>query len=130
MIAIKGVKYLPLFKSGRWDLIRFCTQLLTILSRSKPHILYSFLPDANLVGLISGGITSVKQIVWGVRASNMDVSRYDRLARMSLRLSAFLSRFPDAIIVNSYAGKEFHRSIGYYTNRMMVVPNGIDTDRF
>ncbi len=130
LIAVKGVKLLPLFKSGRWDIISFCTRLITVLHRLRPHILYSFLPDANLVGLISGRIACVKRIVWGVRASNMDVSHYDWLARMSLRFSAFLSRFPDAIITNSYAGKEFHRSIGYYTNRMMVIPNGIDTDRF
>ena len=54
----------------------------------------------------------------------MDVSCYDWLARTSLRLSAFLSRFPDVIIANSSAGKEFHRSIGCNTNRMMVIPNG------
>ena len=130
LVVLEGVKLLPLFKSGRWDLIRFCTRLITVLHRLKPNILYSFLPDANLVGLILGRITRVKQIVWGVRASNMDVSRYDWLARTSLRLSVFLSRFPDAIIANTIAGKEFHRSIGYSTNRMMVVPNGIDTDRF
>jgi len=130
LVVLEGVKLLPLFKSGRWDLIRFCTRLITVLHRLKPHILYSFLPDANLVGLILGRITRVKQIVWGVRASNMDVSRYDWLARTSLRLSVFLSRFPDAIIANAIAGKEFHRSIGYSTNRMMVVPNGIDIDCF
>ncbi len=130
LIAIKGVRFLPLFKSGRWDIIRFCIRLITVLHRLKPHILYSFLPDANLVGLISGRIACVKRIVWGVRASNMDVSRYDWLARMSLRFSALLSRFPDAIITNSYAGKEFHRSIGYNTNCMMVIPNGIGTDHF
>jgi glycosyltransferase involved in cell wall biosynthesis len=60
----------------------------------------------------------------------MDVNRYDWLAGLSLRLSVFLSRFPNAIIANSIAGKEFHRSIGYSTSRMMVVANGIDTDRF
>ena len=130
LIAIKGVKYLPLFKSGRWDYFRFGAWLVIALRRLKPHILYSFLPDANLLGLILGKIARVKRIVWGVRASNMDVSRYDWLAKISLRLNAFLSRFPDAIIANSVAGKEFHRSIGYSTNRMMVVPNGIDTDRF
>jgi glycosyltransferase involved in cell wall biosynthesis len=72
----------------------------------------------------------VKQIVWGVRASNMNVSRYDWLARMSLRLSAFLSRFPDAIITNSFAGLRFHKDIGYKTERMKVIPNGIDTKLF
>ena len=54
LIAIEGVKLLPLYKSGRWDFIRFCTRLITVLRRLRPHILYSFLPDANLVGLISG----------------------------------------------------------------------------
>jgi glycosyltransferase involved in cell wall biosynthesis len=130
LTAMEGVKLLPLYKSGRWDLIRFCTRLITVLSRSKPHILYSFLPDANLVGLISGRIARVKQIVWGVRASNMDVSRYGWLAGISLRLSAFLSRFPDAIIANSFRGIKFHRNIGYNTNRMMIIQNGIDIDRF
>ena len=81
LVVLEGVKLLPLFKSGRWDLIRFSTRLITVLSRLKPHILYSFLPDANLVGLISGRIARVKQIVWGVRASNMDVSCYDGLPR-------------------------------------------------
>jgi len=130
LIATEGVRYLPLYKSGRWDLIRFCTRLITVLYRLKPHILYSFLPDANLVGLILGKIARVKRIVWGVRASNMDVSRYDWLAKISLRLNAFLSRFPDTIIANSFAGQRFHKDIGYKTERMKVIPNGINTDRF
>ena len=128
--GIPGIRVISLNKRGRWDLAWFIYHFIKILTTLKPHILYSFLPDANLVGLISGKIARVRRIVWGVRASNMDVSSYDWLAMTSLRLSAFLSRFPDAIITNSVAGKEFHRSIGYSTNRMMVVPNGIDTDRF
>jgi glycosyltransferase involved in cell wall biosynthesis len=127
---IHGINVISLNKRGRWDIIRFVVRFIMLLKTLQPDILYSFLPDANLVGLISGKIARVRRIVWGVRASNMDVSRYDWLAMTSLRLSAFLSRFPDAIITNSVAGKEFHRSIGYSTNRMMVVPNGIDTDRF
>jgi len=130
LIAIEGVKYIPLYKSRRWDFIRFCTRLIIVLRRSKPHILYSFLPDANLVGLITGRIAHVKRIVWGVRASNMDVSCYDWLARTNLRLSALLSRFPDAIIVNSFAGLKFHKDIGYKTERMKIIPNGIDTKLF
>ena len=127
---IHGINVISLNKRGRWDIIRFVVRFIMLLKTLQPDILYSFLPDANLLGLITGKIARVRRIVWGVRASNMDVSRYDWLAMTSLRLSAFLSRFPDAIITNSVAGKEFHRSIGYSTNRMMVVPNGIDTDRF
>jgi len=133
---IEEIKSMPwihvvsLNKSGRWDIIRFVLRFIKLLKSLQPDILYSFLPDANIAGLIAGRLSGVKRVVWGVRASNMDVSRYDWLARMSLRLSAFLSKFPDAIIANSHAGKEFHRGIGYSTNRMMVIPNGICTDRF
>ncbi len=133
---IEEIKSMPwihvvsLNKSGRWDIIRFVLRFIKLLKSLQPDILYSFLPDANIAGLIAGRLSGVKRVVWGVRASNMDVSRYDWLARTSLRLSAFLSKFPDAIIVNSHAGKEFHRGIGYSTNRMMVIPNGICTDRF
>ncbi len=133
---IEEIKSMPwihvvsLNKSGRWDVIRFVLRFIKLLKSLQPDILYSFLPDANIAGLIAGRLSGVKRVVWGVRASNMDVSRYDWLARMSLRLSAFLSKFPDAIIANSHAGKEFHRGIGYSTNRMMVIPNGICTDRF
>lgn len=130
LCGICNVRIITLDKSGRWDIARFFYRLMDILKSLNPQILYSFLPEANIAGLVAGKLAGVPQIVWGVRASNMDVKRYDWLARMSLHLSAFLSRFPDAIIANSYAGKEFHRSIGYDTERMMVVPNGIGTDRF
>jgi glycosyltransferase involved in cell wall biosynthesis len=133
---IEDIKNMPwihvisLNKAGRWDIIKFFLRFIKLLKALQPDILYSFLPDANIVGLIAGRLSGVKQIIWGVRASNMDVSCYDWLSRISLRLSTLLSRFPDAIITNSYAGREFHRSLGYNTNRMMVIPNGIATDRF
>jgi len=125
-----GINVISLNKRGRWDILRFVFRFIKLLKTLQPDILYSFLPDANLVGLISGKIARVKQIVWGVRASNMDVSRYDWLAGISLRLSAFLSRFPDAIIANSYVGRSFHESMGYSNKRFHVIHNGINTERF
>jgi len=128
--SMPWIHVISLNKSGRWDVIRFVFRFIKLLKALQPDILYSFLPDANIVGLVAGRLSGVKRIVWGVRASNMDVSRYDWLARISLRLSAFLSRFPDAIIANSFGGIKFHRNIGYNTNRMMIIQNGIDIDRF
>ena len=128
--SMPRIRVISLNKSGRWDIIGFVFRFIKLLRAVQPDILYSFLPDANIVGLIAGRLAGVKRIIWGVRASYMNVSLYDWLARISLRLSVFLSQFPDVIIVNSFAGKEFHRSIGYNTNHMMVIPNGIGTDRF
>ena len=36
-----------------------------------------------------------------------------QLVELTKGLSAFLFRFPDAIIVNSFAGQRFHNHIGY-----------------
>jgi len=45
-------------------------------------------------------------------------------------LSTFLSRFPDTSIANSFAGQRLHKENGYKTERMKVIPNGIDAKLF
>ena len=133
---IEEIKTMPwihvisLSKTGRWDILRFVFRFIRLLKVLQPDILYSFLPDANIVGLIAGRLAGVKRIIWGTRASNMDVSRYDWVVRISLRLSAFLSRFPDAIIANSYVGRSFHEGIGYSNKSFHVIHNGINAERF
>jgi glycosyltransferase involved in cell wall biosynthesis len=70
------------------------------------------------------------KMVWGIRCSAWDVNQYDWVASMSFMLSCKLSRFADAIIVNSYSGRDYHEARGYPAEKMMVIPNGIDTARF
>jgi len=74
-------------------------------------------------------IASVR-IVWGVRASNMDLDQYDWLSRWSYKLECSLSRFADTIVANSNAGKEYAVAHGFPKDKMVVIPNGIDTERF
>ena len=52
------------------------------------------------------------------------------MVELTKGLSAFLFRFPDAIIVNSFAGQRFHNHIGCKIKRMKVVLNGINTKHF
>lgn len=128
--GIEGVNLLSLDKKGRWDLAGFGFRLARVLRELRPDILYSLLPEANIAGLIEGRMLRIPRIVWGLRASNMDTSRYNWLSGVSIRLCAWLSRFPDLIIVNSHSGRAYHVEIGYKSSRMTVIPNGIDTERF
>jgi len=130
LVGRPNVTLLSLEKASRWDLIRFGLRLVKILKSLKPDILYSFLPEANLVGLIAGRLAKVPQIVWGIRSSNMDTSQYNWLFAVALYAGAWLSRLPDAIIVNSLSGLQHHKSLGYYNTIMTVVPNGINTAVF
>lgn len=70
------------------------------------------------------------RIVWGVRASNMDLARHDWFARLVFRVECVLARFADLVIVNSYAGRDYHIRCGFPSKKLLVIPNGIDTERF
>lgn len=125
-----GIVVVSLGKKGRWDLLPFFLRLVAWLKRERPDILYSFLPSANVLGLLAGRLAGVPKIVWGIRASNIDLSRYDWMSRFETYISSMLSRFADQIICNSEAGLRYHDKLGYPSAKMVVVENGIDTDRF
>jgi glycosyltransferase involved in cell wall biosynthesis len=60
----------------------------------------------------------------------MDFRQYDWLAWFGSKLNCWLSIFPDAIIVNSHVGREYHLALGYPAEKTVTIPNGIDTERF
>ena len=117
-------------KQGRWDVLSFLLRLVRLVKREKPEIIHSYLPVANLItGVLKPFFPSAK-VVWGVRASNMELSRYDWLSRVVFRAQCFLSNLVDLIIVNSQAGFDYHRKHGFPPDKMVIIRNGIDISRF
>jgi len=125
-----GVPIEYLDKKGRWDFIGFLRRTMKWIRRENPDILHGYLTGANIVAILIKPFVPKLQIVWGVRASNMLLENYDHLARFSFQLSVWLSRYTNLIIVNSNSGYEYHLANGYPSDRMVVIPNGIDTDLF
>lgn len=123
-----GVRIRSLQKSGRWDLLAFLFQLGRVLREERPEILHSYLTDLVTV-ILKPWFPSMK-IVWGIRFSSMDLSRYDLVTRVSCKLTFRLSGFADAAIANSRAGRDYHIAQGYSHEKVVVIPNGIDTERF
>jgi glycosyltransferase involved in cell wall biosynthesis len=105
-------------------------RLYQILRREKPDVLQTWLYHADLVGLIVGKIARIPHIVWNIRCSNMDLSRYSKITSCVVKALKVLSRFPDAVVTNSQAGEETHAKLGYKPRRWVYIPNGIDTDLF
>jgi glycosyltransferase involved in cell wall biosynthesis len=128
--SVDKVEVVSLKKRGTWDWLGFLYRLAHLIFEIKPNIVHGYLGGVNELALM-GKMVGAK-VVWGIRASNMDLSRYKGgwIATYVLRAGAWLSRFCDLIIVNSQAGQQYHCAHGYYGERMVVIPNGIDTDYF
>ena len=116
-------------KRGRWDLLGFFFRLLRILHRAGPDVVHGYMYGANELALVFGRLTGAA-VVWGIRASGLEMRHYDMATRMLYRSGAWLSRWSDLIIANSEAGRRFHLGMGYPSAKLRVIPNGIDTARF
>lgn len=126
--SIPHITYYNLQKRGRYDLISFFTNYAKLLREIQPDVIYSFLSEMNLFSLWCKPRKT--KIVWGFRASNMDLKRYGKLPQLLFWLQKHLSSRVDKIIANSSASIAFHKSQGFDMSRAIVIYNGIDTERF
>jgi glycosyltransferase involved in cell wall biosynthesis len=126
---LPNVRVVSADKRGRWDLLGFFVRLLRILHRAGPEVVHGYMYGANELALVFGRLTGAA-VVWGIRASGLEMSHYDMATRMLYRSGAWLSRLSDLIIANSEAGRRFHLGLGYPESKLRVIPNGIDTGRF
>ena len=101
-------------------------RLLRRLRRDRPGILMTWLYHSDLLGLMAGRLAGVPNIVWNLRASNVDMSRYRRLSGWTLRLCSRLSPLPTAVVANSESGRAFHAKIGYRPRSWTIIRNGVD----
>lgn len=129
-LAGTGVRVIHLGKKDRWDILPFLYRLVRLLRKERPAVLHSYLGVPNILVAALKPLLSGTRIVWGVRASNMDLARYDWLSRLAYVLERRLARFAHCIIANSRAGKHHAIANGFPADRIVVIPNGIDTDCF
>jgi glycosyltransferase involved in cell wall biosynthesis len=129
-LRASGVRIRSLDKRGRWDVATFLANLHRVLREESPNVLHSYLGMPNIVAGVTRSLFPGMRVVWGERASNMDLSQYDWLSRFSTVLARVLSRTPDLVIVNSRAAFEYAAAHGYPRAKMIVIPNGIDAERF
>lgn len=125
-----GIPLWELDKRGRWDVLGFAIRLIGRVRRSQPDVLHGYLAVPNILLTVLRPFFSGARIVWGVRASFMDLTRYDWMASVVYRIECLLSHRADLIIANSEAGSNYAVANGFPPEKLVVCPNGIDTERY
>lgn len=125
-----GVRLYRLEKKHRWDVFSFFRSLIQFVLKEHPDMIHAYLSTANVISILLKPFLPGISVIWGVRASNMDLSRYDWFWRFSYFLERKLSRFADLIIVNSFSGMAYSARNGFPGEKMIVIPNGIETNEF
>jgi glycosyltransferase involved in cell wall biosynthesis len=125
----RHVSHVSLGQSSAWNLLRPLSRLRREVQRWRPDVLHGYMPTSNLLSTFAVSARGPR-LVWGVRASGIEWNAYRPLVRATFGMTRLLASRPDLIIANSEAGRSFHVAHGYPGHRIVVIPNGIDVERF
>ena len=98
-------------------------RLARALRVQKPVVLQTFLYHANLVGRFAGRLAGVPKIVSGIRVA-------ERRSRWRLRFDCWTERLVDQHVCVSPAVAEFSIAAGLSRDKVEVIPNGVDYEKF
>lgn len=109
--------------------LRHFFDLLTLLRRSRPDIVQTWMYHADMLGGLAARLSGIRNVIWGIRTSELTAG--SSRATIAVRAAcAWLSRWvPHTIVCVAEAARETHMHAGYEPGRMVVVPNGFDLSR-
>ncbi|MFY4787724.1 glycosyltransferase [Aliarcobacter butzleri] len=126
--AIENIKYYNLEKKGRYDIFKFYNNYKKLLKTINPDIIYSFKEEMNIFSYFCK--PKKTKIIWGFRASNMNLSQYGKLSQFLFWVQKKFSSKIHMIIANSNASIIYHKNHGFNMSKSIVIPNGIDVNKF
>ena len=116
----------PLPLPGRAALPAALCALLWRFARRPPDIAHFFLPEAYLAGGFAAGLAPRCRRIMSRRSLNPYQAKHPRMARLERRLHAGM----DAVVGNSESVVAELRVEGVPDERLVLIRNGIETDRF
>jgi glycosyltransferase involved in cell wall biosynthesis len=105
--------------------------LRSLARRFRPHVIQGWMPHGNLAASLTQFASRISApVIWNIRMS-LDGVDGEQLTTMGLiRLGAYFSRHPSAIIYNSRSGARQHEQRGYRSGTSVVISNGFDCNIF
>lgn len=108
-----------------------CLRFVMLIRRSRPQAIQTWMYHGNLFGGVFGRIFSSAPVVWSLHHASFDRRLNKRSTLLIARLCGKLSSvIPRSIVCVSQFSLEQHVRIGYRSDKMLLIPNGVDTSVF
>ena len=112
--------------AGYFSILKFFF-LVRLLKSLKPAVVQTWLVHADLVGSIAAKLAGIKNIVWNVRYSKIQVGQAKFLTIMIINLLVKISFFlPLSILICSKKAQVIYEAKGYDKKKLKFIPNGYD----
>ena len=109
----------------------YLLRLTSWLRKSQPQVVQTWMYHADLVGGLAARVAGFSGLIWNIRHSALHPSTDKRHTIWTARICAQISRrVPRRIVCCSEASRTFHANLGYVSDRMQIIPNGFDLERF
>lgn len=97
----------------------------------QPTLIQGWMYHGNLAATMARFFLSDRPLLaWNIRHSLYDLNHEKLLTQQVIRANNFLSSAPDTLLYNSQLSREQHENFGFSPNKGLVIPNGIDVQRF
>ena len=137
---MSGGKYFSLLRKIRikvysldmkfYSILRFF-YLIRLLRILKPDVIQTWLVHGDFIGGIAARLAGIKNVVWTILYSKLDISIEKKRTILLIKILAKLSYIiPKLILVISKASKKNCQNLGYHKKKIRLIFSGFDLSYF
>ncbi len=115
-------------RQGKVTLAAFA-RLVGLIRAARPDLIQGWMYHSNLAAQVAGRFLGTP-VCWCIQNSFHSFAAEKPLTRLTIRLTARMSRLPRKIVFVSHASRAQHEQLGFAAERGCVIPNGVDPALF
>lgn len=126
MLQSSGVQVAAMSMKSLIDAPRIMLKLAAEIRKAQPDVVQTWMYHANLLGGLAARIAGTKNILWGIRTTDVKAGKSRATTWVNWLCAKLSSVVPRAIVCAAHASLKTHVDDGYEITRMLVIPNGFD----
>ncbi len=127
----QGIVVETLGFTRRDGLFKGFVTLWRLLRSYRPDLVQTWMYHPDLIGGICARLAGIRHVCWGIRHTELESGKSSRSSILTARLCASLSgTVPARIVCCAREAARVHETLGYRSDKMVVIPNGFDLSDF